>query len=136
MRPCVARRYGKRGHGNIDRRDLEIRSLAFQRNGDASAAGPDFKLGELDDLPTGNTDLAPTILQILGIKPPMKMDGRVLSESMTNSDPATATPKPETKTIDAKKDLPSGSWRQSVRISRVGSATYLDEGNGTFVPKR
>jgi len=96
------------------------------------AAGPDFKRGEVKDLPTGNTDLAPTILHVLGIKAPIKMDGRALFEAMTDSDPATATPKPETRTIEARKDLPIGSWRQSLRISRVGSTVYLDEGNGAF----
>src|SRR5215216_2904366 len=69
------------------------------------AAGPDFKRSEVDDLPSGNVDLAPTILQILGIKPPHHLDGRILSEAMANSDPATATPKPETRTIESKKDL-------------------------------
>jgi hypothetical protein len=43
--------------------------------------------------------------------------------------------KPETKTIEAKRDFAAGTWRQSLRISRVGSTTYLDEGNGAFVPK-
>jgi hypothetical protein len=44
--------------------------------------------------------------------------------------------KPETKTIEATQDFPSGSWRQSLQISRVGSTVYLDEGNGEFSPKR
>jgi hypothetical protein len=94
------------------------------------AAGPDFKRGETDDLPSGNVDLAPTILQILGIKPPQKMDGRILSEAMTV---ATSSQKPETKTIEATKHFRSGTWRQSLQISRVGSTMYLDEGNGAFV---
>ena len=96
------------------------------------AAGPDFRGGEVDELPTGNTDLAPTILRILGIKPPQKMDGRILSEAMVNGDPLTAGLKPETKTTEAVKDLPTGTWRQSLKISRVGSTVYLDEGNGQF----
>src|SRR6266436_5395640 len=122
------------------------------------AAGPDLKRGKTDDLPSGNTDLAPTILQILGIKAPAKMDGRVLSEAMIGSDAVAASgkdglqlarrrlakggsaepvlsPKPETKTIEAKRDFPSGIWRQSLKISRVGSTIYLEEGNGMFMPK-
>jgi hypothetical protein len=43
--------------------------------------------------------------------------------------------KPEIQKIEATKDLPAGSWRQSLQILRVGSTTYLDEGNGRFVPK-
>jgi hypothetical protein len=61
------------------------------------------------------------------------MDGRILSEAMININmPAL---KPETKTIEATKDFPAGTWRQSLQISRVGSTIYLEEGNGAFVPK-
>ena len=97
------------------------------------AAGPDFRHGQIDDLPTGNVDLAPAILRILGITPSQKMDGRILSEAMTRAD----APKPniETKTVEATRDFTSGSWRQSLKISRVGSTIYLDEGNGRFVPR-
>jgi arylsulfatase A-like enzyme len=93
------------------------------------AAGPDFKRGETDDLATGNVDLAPTILQILNIKSPEKMDGRILSEAMTVAMPPQNS---EAKTIEATKHFQSGTWRQSLQISRVGSTTYLDEGNGAF----
>jgi arylsulfatase A-like enzyme len=97
------------------------------------AAGPDFRRAETDDLPSGNVDLAPTILRILGITPSQQLDGRILSEAMINIDMPEL--KPETKTIEATKDFPSGSWRQSLQISRVGSTAYLDEGNGAFTSK-
>jgi len=90
-------------------------------------------------LASGNVDLAPTILRILRITPPQSVsggDGRILSEAMVKADPATAELKPETKTIEATKDFPAGTWRQSLQISRVGSTIYLDEGNGVFVPKK
>src|SRR5205814_6608540 len=45
------------------------------------AAGPHFQHGGSDDLPTGNVDLAPTILHILQIASPRPVDGRVLSEA-------------------------------------------------------
>jgi arylsulfatase A-like enzyme len=103
------------------------------------AAGPDFKHNETDDLPSSNVDLAPTILQIFGIKPLSKIDGRILSEAMpraisTNGDPQAdvVSRKPETKTMEAIKQLSSGTWQQSLQISRVGSTIYLDEGNGSF----
>jgi hypothetical protein len=93
-------------------------------------SGPDFKRDATNDLPSGNVDLAPTILQILGLKPAEKIDGRILSEAMTV---ATPSQKVETKTIDATKTFQSGKWRQSLKISRVGSTIYFDEGNGAFV---
>jgi arylsulfatase A-like enzyme len=106
----------------------------FDMHNTLIAAGPDFRRGQTDDLPTGNVDLAPTILRILGIKGPQEMDGRILSEAMINDDRGSAGGKTETKTIESKKDFAAGKWRQSLRISRVGSTIYLDEGNGSFVP--
>jgi arylsulfatase A-like enzyme len=128
---------GKGTHATLSRFDMHSTLIA---------AGPDFKRGETDDLPSGNVDLAPTILQILRIKPPKQLDGRILSEVMVNSGqgaasrngglqsavPATSR-KPETKTIEVTKHFRLGTWRQSLQISRVGSTTYLDEGNGAFV---
>jgi arylsulfatase A-like enzyme len=97
------------------------------------AAGPDFRHGQTDDLPSGNVDLAPTILRILGITPPQQLDGRILSEAMVNSEPPASNP--ETKTVEATKDFPSGTWRQTLKTSQVGSTIYLDEGNGGFVAR-
>jgi predicted AlkP superfamily pyrophosphatase or phosphodiesterase len=111
---------GKGTHATLSRFDMHNTLIA---------AGPDLKRGETNDLPTGNVDLAPTILHILGIKPPAKIDGRILSEAMNEAIPSQ---KAETKTIEATKRFPSGTWRQSVQISRVGSTVYLDQGNGAF----
>ena len=105
----------------------------FDMHNTLIAAGPDFHRGKMTDLPSGNVDLAPTILRILGIKAPQQLDGRVLSEVMVNIDMPGL--KLETKTIEATKDFPSGTWRQSLQISRVGSTAYLDEGNGAFTSK-
>jgi len=60
------------------------------------------------------------------------MDGRVLSEAMVNHDPQAA--KAETQTIEATRRLTAGTWKQTLRISQVGSTIYLDEGNGNFQP--
>jgi hypothetical protein len=114
---------GKGTHATLSRFDMHNTLIA---------AGPDFRRGEVVDLPSGNVDLAPTILRILGITPSQQLDGRILSEAMLNIDLPGL--KPETKTIEAAKDFPSGTWRQSLQISRVGSTIYLDEGNGAFVP--
>jgi arylsulfatase A-like enzyme len=116
---------GKGTHATLSRFDMHNTLIA---------AGPDFPRGKVSDLPSGNVDLAPTILCILKIKPPQQLDGRILSEAMTNIHmPAL---KPENKTTEAAKDFPSGSWRQSLQISRVGSTIYFDEGNGEFSPKQ
>ena len=119
------RKAGEGTHATLSRFDMHNTLIA---------AGPDFRRGQTDDLPTGNVDVAPTILHILGIKAPQEMDGRFLSEAMIDADKVPAAGKTETKTIDANKDFAIGTWRQSMKISRVGSTTYLDEGIGGFVP--
>jgi arylsulfatase A-like enzyme len=64
---------GKGTHATLSRLDMHNMLIA---------AGPDFKRGQIDDLPSGNIDLAPTILRVLGINPPSQIDGRILSEAM------------------------------------------------------
>jgi predicted AlkP superfamily pyrophosphatase or phosphodiesterase len=116
---------GKGTHATLSRFDMHNTLIA---------AGPGFRRGYVDDLPSGNVDLAPTILRILGITPPQRLDGRILSEAMVKTDLSIL--KPEVKKIDATKDSPVGTWRQSLQISRVGSTEYLDQGNGGFEMKR
>jgi arylsulfatase A-like enzyme len=120
------RKAGEGTHATLSRFDMHNTLIA---------AGPDFRRGQTDDLPTGNVDVAPTILHILGIKASQEMDGRVLTEAMISGDQVPAAGRMETKTVEAKKDFPKGSWRQSLRISRMDTTIYLDEGNGSFVPK-
>jgi arylsulfatase A-like enzyme len=117
------RKPGEGTHATLSRFDMHTTLIA---------AGPDFRRGQTDDLPSGNIDVAPTILRILGITPPPQQDGRILSEAMVNID--SATPKPETETIEAKRKFESGIWRQSLRVSRIESTIYFGEGNGAFVP--
>src|SRR5438046_3463667 len=106
------RRAGEGTHATLSRFDMHNILMAN---------GPDFRSGRMDDLPAGNVDLAPTILRILGITPPQKLDGRVLSEALVKVDPACAGSKPETKTIEVIKDFPAAIWRQSLHICRVAA---------------
>jgi arylsulfatase A-like enzyme len=118
------RQGGKGTHATLSRFDMH--NILF-------AAGPDFGRGAVDDLPTGNVDLAPTILSILKIDSLQKMDGRILSEVMLTSD--NKEQKPITETFETMQDFPAGTWRQTLQQSRVGSTIYLDEGNGAFTAK-
>ena len=97
------------------------------------AAGPDFRHGETDNLPSGNVDLTPTILAVLGISSAEKLDGRVLVEAMHT---AARVPETSSETIKSAHEFSSGKWEQMLRVAHVGSTIYLDEGNGAFVPKR
>jgi arylsulfatase A-like enzyme len=93
------------------------------------AAGPDFREHLTSSLPSGNIDIAPTVLRILGVNPPQKFDGRVLVEAM---DERAARIESLSKTIQATRQFPSGEWRQHLRVSLVGETLYIDEGNGEF----
>ena len=95
------------------------------------AAGPDFRRGIESNLPTANTDVAATILHIMGITPPEPLDGRVVSEAFTRADkdqPATSS-----RTLEATRKLDRGVWRQYLQTSTVGESLYFDEGNGEFL---
>jgi arylsulfatase A-like enzyme len=113
---------GKRGrgtHASLSRFDLRNTLVA---------AGPDLKSGYVSELPSGNVDLVPTILEILGVPAPAPRDGRVLTEAFVNGGGAPVAAEPET--LEASRDLGFRLWRQYLKISRVGSVVYYDEGNG------
>jgi arylsulfatase A-like enzyme len=96
------------------------------------AAGPDLKRGFTDTDPTGNTDLAPTILWLLGVKPEAPMDGRVLSEALAVEAPLVS--KPLVRRIEANSKIGDATWTQYIQISQVNDTIYFDEGNGGLIP--
>src|SRR2546428_5677299 len=97
------------------------------------AAGPDFRRGFIDPLPTGNADVVPTILAILGVQPAHSVDGRILAEALISS--SGAPPKPEQKTIEATRETGLFRWHQYLKFTTLGNAIYFDEGNGEAVLK-
>ena len=110
---------GKGAHASLSRYDM---------NNTLIASGPDFKKGFINDMPSGNIDIAPTTLWLLGVKPSQPMDGRVLHEALLSS--GQTPPKPVTKTIEAKRTIGFINWRQTLKFTEVGPAIYFDEGNG------
>ena len=99
------------------------------------AAGPDIRVGAVDDLPTGNTDIAPTILWILGLRGPVAaMDGRVLSEALTIDAPALHGSGTRRLVVQAR--IPAGVWEQTLQVSEVNGVRYLDQGSGALTPPR
>ena len=113
---------GRGQHGSMSK--SELRAILF-------AAGPSFKEGAVVDTPTGNIDIAPTILRILGISHGDGMEGRILEEALANC--------PEVRAVDWSTELHNTErrmaykvYRQHIQISRVGETTYIDHGNSTF----
>jgi predicted AlkP superfamily pyrophosphatase or phosphodiesterase len=113
----------KRGagtHASLSRFDMHNTLIAW---------GPDFRPGFINDLPSSNVDVAPTILSILGIKPSQSMDGRVLSEALVNGKAPAGTPK--TETIKATREIGLRHWEQYLKTTTFGGAFYVEEGNGS-----
>jgi arylsulfatase A-like enzyme len=106
----------------------------FDMHNTLVAAGPDLKRGFTDTDPTGNTDLAPTILWLLGVKPQNPMDGRVLSEALTVEAPPVS--KPLARRIEATGKIGDATWTQYLQISQVNDTIYFDEGNGGLIPAK
>ena len=107
---------------------------AYDMHNTLVAAGPDFRSGVRNPLASGNTDLAPTILWLLGYREEArKMDGRVLSEALVGRD---APPLREVKAerLNSRRELPGGTWSQYLQIVDINGVRYLDEGNGGFSP--
>ena len=92
------------------------------------ASGPDFGRDISSQLPSSNLDLAPTILWIIGLKPPQSRNGRVLFEAIRNRE--TGYPDPESKVLTSSRQMANGEWRQYLKLTKLGSTVYVDEGNG------
>ena len=113
---------GKKGtatHGSLSHYDMHNILVA---------SGPDFRRGWLDELPSGNADVAPTVLWILGVKPAATLDGRILSEALVAGGPPTVEPK--TFTIQTQAELGLWRWHQQLTFTTLGEQIYFDEGNG------
>src|SRR5262249_50020797 len=102
---------GRGSHGSLSRFDLHNTLIA---------AGPDLKKGFVSELPSGNIDVAPTVLSLLGVAPKAPMDGRVLSEALVGQEPVSV--KPTENTIEASRELGFITWHQYLKITRVGDA--------------
>jgi len=116
--------YGKYGpgqgmHGSLS--PFDMHNICF-------ATGPDFRKGLQDDLPTGNLDIAPTILWLLGIKPERQPSGRVLTEALTQAEDA--RPQSEVHELEATWRGEGFAWHQYLKYSQVRGVLYFDEGNG------
>ena len=112
-------RPGTGQHGSMSRH--EIANIHFD-------IGPSFKTPLKLDIPSGNFDLVPTILRILGISGDWGMYGRVLEEALAGGTQRQGremddrSPRGRTRSQRSRQ-------RQRIKISRVGDTTYVDEGN-------
>lgn len=109
---------GQGYHASLSRFDMHNTLIAI---------GPDFRQGFVDQTPSGNIDIAPTALSILGLAPSKPMDGRILSEALR--DWHGATPEAHTQIVQTNHEVGGIHWQQYLKLTTVGSTTYFDEGN-------
>jgi Type I phosphodiesterase / nucleotide pyrophosphatase len=119
-----SRKPGEGNHASLSRFDMHNTLVG---------AGPDLKRGFVDTLPTGNTDIAPTVLWLLGVQSKEPMDGRILSEALVIDAPKPG--QPTSKRLVKVRQNGELHWRQYLQFSQVDQTIYLDEANGGPVGK-
>ena len=105
-------------HGGMSRHELRNTMIA---------RGPSFLRSTVVDTPTGNIDIAPTILHILGLPGGDDMDGRVLHEALDGGGEVSEA---ECRSVTHVAEL--GDYRQEVTVTTVRGSAYLDEGNAVL----
>jgi predicted AlkP superfamily pyrophosphatase or phosphodiesterase len=92
----------------------------FDVNNTLLAAGPEFRRGLETSAPSGNIDLAPTILAISGVDIPKGLAGRRLDHGMDGL--SDWRPRSESRHLEAN----NGGWHQQLRITPFSGSEYLE----------
>jgi predicted AlkP superfamily pyrophosphatase or phosphodiesterase len=118
---------GQGMHGTLSRYDMGNTLVA---------AGPDFKAGVENRLPSASHDVAPTLAYLLGLTslPDQAMDGRVLFEALSVEGAGreeAGAPKTEVLTAQEKWKTDKGEkvWSQYLKVTTYAGRRYYDEGN-------
>lgn len=116
---------GQGMHGSLSRYDMHNTLVA---------AGPDFKSGFVDQLPSANSDVSPTLAHILGIQTKDPMDGRVLAEALVDEKAPEGEAK--TTTMRATRTIGERQWVQYLRVTTFQGRRYYDQGNAGEPPEK
>ncbi len=114
----------KAGHGS------HASFSRFDVNATCVAAGPGFRRDFTAPHPSGNVDIAPTVLRLLGLESKEKLDGRVLEETLRDGEFPRLEPHREI--TSAARDFENGRWEQRLQLWRIAEQTYYSEANGGF----
>ena len=115
-------RAGQGQHGSMSKHEMNNVMFAW---------GPDFKQSISLDVPSGNIDIAPTILRMLGLPGGDAMDGRVLAEALAGG-PNPSTVDWSAELYSTERRLKEKVYRQQIKLSVVEGTTYVDQGNSTL----
>ena len=86
-------------------------------------AGPGIRRGVRSELPSGNTDLAPTLLTLLGLPIPPGAEGRVLREALTNDESGEQDTSPVSSAVERAE---TGTGALELHWSEYAGRRYLD----------
>jgi predicted AlkP superfamily pyrophosphatase or phosphodiesterase len=104
---------GVAGHGSSSPYDIHNTLIAI---------GPDFREHVTSDVPTGNVDIAPTLLWLVGVRVPPTMTGRVMGEALRQAPQRSVTVDHVTETVNT----PEGGYELTAHLSAVDGYRYLD----------
>ncbi|MBX7259997.1 MAG: alkaline phosphatase family protein, partial [Candidatus Hydrogenedentes bacterium] len=107
---------GTAGHGTSSPYDIHNTLIA---------AGPAFKKSAQNKVATGNVDLAPTILQLMGIPLASSMEGRVLTELFADG-PQPNDVSSETREFSVESKRAGSTYRCSLSASTVSGKRYVN----------
>ena len=91
----------------------------FDINNTLIAAGPDFRRGSEVSDPTGNIDIAPTILSILGTGGSTRMDGRRLDNAVDGRSRGQTS-------VNNTLEADYNTWRGRVEVTTFAGTTYIE----------
>jgi arylsulfatase A-like enzyme len=112
--PGATTQKGIAGHGTSSPYDVHNTLIAL---------GPDFRERIVSRAPTGNVDIAPTVLRLAGLPIPPSMTGRVIEEGLRNGQP------PESLRVERTEESVTsadGSYAVTIHFSSAGGRRYLD----------
>ncbi len=101
----------KSSHGSLSPYDMHATFIAN---------GPSFKEGVVSNVPTGATDIMPTILSLLNLQIPTGIDGRIVNEALAS--PADTLETVETFGLEAAT---AGPQSRKLLLHKVDSTTYV-----------
>jgi arylsulfatase A-like enzyme len=87
-------------------------------------AGPHLRRGFEDDLPTGNVDLAPTILHLLGVEVQSQLQGRELAEAYAENEPTRSVS--QEKVESTMRVIRNTQRGPALKILSVHDSDYID----------
>jgi len=117
---------GTAGHGSSSPWDIHATLIA---------AGPGIKRNVASPIPSGNVDVTPTVLALLGAPVPEGLDGRVLEEALL-SGPQPGEMALSTFPIVTSATLGGMSYQLTVHRTMVDSSVYFDGTEVTRTPSR